>query len=147
MKITREQFETLKSTTMKRWGMWNSRMDISVLQGKTLTDIFVSEIKNRISFLAEDGQMFVMMHEQDCCEQVEIEDICGDLSDLIGTPIILAELITSNDSKGRDCESCTWSFYKLRTVKGDVTIRWWGESNGYYSEEVSFFRYTDKECS
>ena len=34
-------------------------------------------------------------------------------------------------------ESATWTFYELTCEKGSATLRFVGESNGYYSEEVN----------
>jgi hypothetical protein len=120
-------------------------VNFSELQGKTLTSIHVSDDKERVEIECTDGTKFVMYHSQDCCESVNVEDVSGDLSDLIGTPILLAEEASSDqDPPGYkhdyQPESQTWTFYKLRTIKGSVDIRWHGTSNGYYSESVTFAR-------
>lgn len=109
------------------------------LLGKTLTEIDVSTSKDEILFHTDEGNTYKMFHDQDCCECVSIDDINGDLNDLIGNPILIAEESTNSDNpQSQYDESFTWTFYKLATVKGYVDIKWYGESNGYYSEEVDF---------
>jgi hypothetical protein len=110
------------------------------LKGKILVSIQVTRDDyvqdDEIVFTCNDGNRYRMWHMQDCCESVDIEDITGDLNDLLWSPITLAEVV-SNEDPNAD-ESGTWTFYKLATVKGYVTIRWYGASNGYYSEDVEF---------
>jgi hypothetical protein len=120
-------------------------MSFEELNGKTLTSVSGKRGCREIVFKTQD-KTYKMHHHQDCCESVYVEDICGDLEDLVGTPILLAEEV-SNKERDEDSffESVTWTFYKLSTIKGSVTIRWLGTSNGYYSESVSFEDVTDDD--
>ena len=81
-------------------------------------------------------------HQQDCCESVYIDDVCGDLQDLVGAPLLIAEEVSNDEFEAAQhsdeySESHTWTFYKFATRKGYVDVRWYGSSNGYYSEGVS----------
>lgn len=114
----------------------------STLLGKVFVDVYVSN--DRMFFVVSDVEVYVMYHELDCCEDVRIDDICGDLSDIIGSTIMRAEEASSREHAEdavfeESSESFTWTYYKLDTFKGGVTIKWYGESNGYYSEEVGLY--------
>lgn len=118
--------------------------------GRTISQIDGGLGAKTITLVADDGTRFVFWHEQDCCESVRVEDIAGDLNDLIGMPLLLAEEVSSSyphealsrlaapPPPPQDLESYTWTFYRFATAKGYVTIRWLGSSNGHYSESVSF---------
>ena len=120
----------------------------SSLLGKTITEILGKVGDDKLTFQASDGSRYRLYHEYDCCESVRIEDIAGDLSDLLGAPIVRAEEPSSLDRFeekpiNQDDDSFTWTFYILGTAKGTVTIRWYGTSNGYYGEGVGFEMVTE----
>jgi hypothetical protein len=118
--------------------MYGNYVNFEELLGKTLAEV-VERSHAELTFRTTDGETYRMHHEQDCCEDVSIEDITGDLNDLIGSPITMAEEVVK-DGEESDWGTSTWTFYKLATNKGYVTIRWFGESNGYYSESVDFVK-------
>src|SRR5258708_2944403 len=120
--------------------------EFSDLVGKTLTNVLIGPDEDRITFETEDGAIYLLSHTQDCCEYVTVESVVGDLTDLIGTPVLVANERASSDDPPNikelkeaqrkkdeynyDPESQTWTFYTLRTIKGTVDIRWYGTSNG-----------------
>ena len=125
-------------------------IEIKELIGKTLTKCTGSVGGDEIVFETTDGKTYCLYHTQDCCETVTVEDICGELTDLVGSPIVQAEENSSkNDPPGvkkeHQDESFTWTFYRISTAKGQVVIRWYGSSNGYYSESVEFCDVTKPE--
>jgi hypothetical protein len=86
----------------------------------------------------------LMYHPQDCCENVRIIDVCGDVSDLVGEVIYGAEEVAQApdpDPAPVDAydQSHQWTFYHLRTRKGTMTLRWLGESNGWYGVGVDVY--------
>lgn len=117
-----------------------SRCNISLdeLKNKTVTSLRGDKI-NELFFICSDGSEYLLNHHQDCCENVEIEEIIGDLNDLIDSPILMSESYTNEKKLSPDdiYGEGLWTFYKFATMKGYVTIRWYGEY-GYYGSEVQF---------
>ena len=112
-------------------------MNIGNMVGKVFTSVTQDGYE---MVFANETERFRFFHYQDCCESVHVEDIVGDLSDLVGEPLLMAEEVSGEAPVGFDEEYhdvVEWTFYKFATRKGYVDVRWLGESNGYYSTSVS----------
>ncbi len=111
----------------------------SDLVGQVITSFTINESEDVILISTHSGDHYKMYHDQECCESVTVDDVCGDLDDIIGKTILVAEESISDtydDINGGQ----TWTFYKIDTNKGGITIRWYGNSNGHYSESVEFIK-------
>ena len=97
----------------------------------------MEEASDEILFTFESGATARFYHYQDCCETVAVCEVVGDVDDLIGQVLLSFEEAISDVPESERCnESGTWTFYIYRTLAGTVTVRWLGDSNGYYSEGV-----------
>lgn len=120
--------------------------DISVLVGKTVVDLKNYD-DEEVVFFTDDG-VYLLYHKQDCCERVFLLDVVGDADMFIGDEITRAEVrSTENDLPAGGCGQETWTFYEFACPCQTMTMRWYGSSNGYYSERVYFKRLTDAEVA
>lgn len=102
-------------------------VDFSSLKQESIKRAYQIE-DSVIVFECISGYVYILYHYQDCCESVYISDICGELNDLSGKTV-RAEVATGEMEYGE------WTFFKIDTINGCVTIRFNGESE-YYSVGV-----------
>lgn len=137
------KFESLKGKIVKTILLDNTNIE---------DNSYNEELRyNTLTFITEDLLAYELYHEQECCENVELEEIVGDLRDLLNSEILGANIVTNPDCNSEEGDedgdyeddeddyydySYTWTFYNIKTRKGYVTLRWYGESSGWYSEEV-----------
>ena len=114
--------------------------NLNDLVGKVITSITCDGCD--IDIKTSDGVQFRFIHHQDCCESVSLIEGEEDLQSLVDNPILLAEeRACDKEAMGGYDESYTWTYYCLATIKGHVDLRWYGSSNGYYSERVDFEKF------
>jgi hypothetical protein len=108
--------------------------------GRTMTAIDGLEAESEsATFRADDGSSFRFHYVPDCCACCRIVDVVGDVDDLLYEPLLVAEEVSSEGAaRPEHVDSYTWTFYRFATVRGTVTVRWLGESSGYYSESVTY---------
>ena len=124
-----------------------NKPEIEILLGKVFKKIEITENEGAVIFHTEN-ELFEMSHSQDCCENVYLDDIDGEIDILLDAPILFAEEVINRNESPEElknkinewCESYTWTFYKIGTIKGSLTFRWFGESNGYYSENITVWK-------
>ncbi|QBQ74614.1 hypothetical protein BcepSauron_234 [Burkholderia phage BcepSauron] len=130
------------------------------LLGETIVGVEDDPQRRYIIFTTMSGRMLKLYHMDSCCEDVYIESITGDLFDLLGTPLLLANESTSDENPKAQPrpdyldeeddwdgtpEHFQWTFYRLATARGFVDIRFYGSSNGHYSVKVRLADITDNQ--
>ena len=126
------------------WPWHDEESALRALDGATFESVEGMESGSEEVTLRSRWWSLEFYHRQDCCEHVRVEDVCGDAGDLTGVPLTCrVEVVKDKDD---DDGSATSTWYHFRSLKGDVTVRWLGESNGYYSEEVGIMIRSHREA-
>ena len=85
----------------------------------------------------ESGRTLKFHHYRECCESVEIENTEGNWLRIIGRPIVKTDYILErSDDDNPMVNSWTRTTLIFCTDRHTVTTVWFGESNGYYGEEI-----------
>ena len=115
-----------------------NHIDFFTLKGKIITEILRP---NDFSIIkTSDGSGYYFHHIQDCCESVNHYITIGDINNIIGFPITLAESDNKEPIKCDLSYGGTWSSFYLETEKGKVEWYFIGTSNGYYGETVELYK-------
>ena len=114
--------------------------DFFTLKGQTIRKIIALNTGSLKIFT--DKYKYHLYHEQDCCENVRLVKIIGDIDNILNEEIIFAE----EDAGANDPDwhtgynyddHHTWTKFVLGTKNANVEFWFLGESNGYYSEHIS----------
>ena len=120
--------------------------------GKTIQEVRgCKKHSDEVTLKFTDGTCLKFYHQQDCCETVLLEDFDTTPEDLVNTNIISIEERISRSGEGIKPldnwdHSYTWSFYVIKTSSSTMVLRWYGTSNGWYSEtvDIDYLYYDEK---
>jgi hypothetical protein len=131
-------------------GVWQrraARIDLDEVSaaGLKITSVRGMKEGSREVHIDTDQGTLWLYHPQECCERVELVDVAGDPEDLVGGIIVVFEHRTEksdfDEKKNRShpqkkAKIKPYSFYAIRTTKGDVTLRWEKLNDAAYGSEV-----------
>jgi hypothetical protein len=113
-----------------------------MLIGKVVSRIERLVQSDEVHFYLDSGEVLRMWHYQACCEEVVLESVDTELSEVEGT-IKRFEETTLEVSSDEQWTSAT--FYNITIGSTMFNMRWYGSSNGYYSESVDLNLYSKEE--
>jgi len=119
---------------------YKNELPFSTLQGLELVKISLNADLSEVTFHTTAGT-YILLHNQECYESVYLVDGHEELARFKGT-IVLAEEYSNRVIPPMDMyeSSWTWTFYKIATEYDYAVLRFYGCSNGYYSERVNLYR-------
>ena len=76
----------------------NNYKQIEDLLNQTIISVNgFEEGSDEIRITTKEGNTYRMYHDQDCCESVNINEIIGDVNDILDSPILRAEEKTNSE--------------------------------------------------
>ena len=86
------------------------------------------EGSDKVEIVTDRGSLFMgaSKYQTEEYTTMEVADVVGDIADVIGRVVRIAEERTDEDcpSGYEHSGGETWTFYEIRTDGGDITIRW-----------------------
>lgn len=106
--------------------------------------VIKDEADEWVALVLDTGETYVAFHEQDCCEHVWVTDY-GDIESAVGEYLMQLESVSNEGGEELpdDQGSHTWTFVNVRTDKDTYQLRFYGTSNGCYSEDAQWYRLTN----
>lgn len=103
-------------------------VDFNVLEGKVISDVTYIDTESAIYFTTNKNTQYVLKHVNECCEEVDLVDISGDLISLLGNKILKAEKVMNSENKPLSNlqNFYTWTYFKLASRGGYITISYFG---------------------
>ena len=114
------------------------------LEGKTIVSSeWLDDNGTMLSFVLDDGSVWRMYHDNDCCETVE-PSFKSPLAPLHGKVLgeVKVEVFRFEGDEDGSRTDTLYSFTVTREYDAAVRVHWVGTSNGYYSETVDLAQLT-----